>query len=462
MSDLLLTHGYFLFEDEKELQIMKPYPPLGLLYISGYLRRAGFDVEVFDTTFASRADLFEKLERDSGVLGIYTNLMTRGSVLNVIAKAKSAGWVVVLGGPEPANYPEEYLNHGADVVIVGEGEETMRELLPALSEMGPHRLYGVSGAVFRDEEGSIVTNPAREQIAELDSIPWPDREQIDISRYVDVWREHHGTGSVNLITARGCPYTCRWCSHSVFGFSHRRRSVLDCADEVEHIRDRYQPDQVWYSDDVFTIHHGWLHKYAAELERRNLRLPFETISRADRLMKEDILETLSKMGCYRVWIGSESGSQRILDAMSRGVKTEQVEWAVKAAQRHGIEVGMFLMWGYEDESSEDIAATVEHVKRCNPDIFFTTVAYPIKNTDYYSRVADQVVLEKDWATATDRDYMIRGRHSRDYYKQADRWLRNEVAASRLGPQDGEEARALKEAAGQARRSMHTLGAEVEV
>jgi radical SAM superfamily enzyme YgiQ (UPF0313 family) len=461
MPDVLLTHGYFLADDEKEREIMKPYPTLGLLYLSSSLRRAGFDVELFDTTFAERQDLFDRLDQGPGVVGLYTNLMTRRPVLDVLAHAKSRGWTAVLGGPESANYPEEYLAHGADVVVVGEGEETMAELLPALASRGPHRLHGVAGTVFRDEAGAVVHNPERAQIADLDSLPWPDREQIDQQRYVDVWRTHHGMGSVNLITARGCPYKCRWCSHAVFGFSHRRRSHLDVVAEVEHIRDRWQPDQVWYADDVFTISHRWLFDYAAELERRNLRLPFETISRADRMMREEVLATLARMGCYRIWIGSESGSQRILDAMERGVTAEQVQWATKAAQRHGIQVGMFLMWGYDGETVDDIEATIEHVKKANPDIFFTTVAYPIKNTGYYHDVADRVVASRAWDEATDRDYAIQGRHSRAYYKQADRWLRGEVAAFRMEGEDPDGAAARRAEALAARQAMVGLAREVE-
>jgi radical SAM superfamily enzyme YgiQ (UPF0313 family) len=278
---------------------------------------------------------------------------------------------------------------------------------------------------------------------------------------VRIWREHHGMGSVNLITARGCPYKCRWCSHAVFGFSHRRRSYLDCADEVQHIAETYRPDQVWYADDVFTIHHGWLHNYAAELKRRSLKLPFETISRADRMMKEEVLETLAEMGCYRIWIGSESGSQRILDAMQRDVTAEQVQWATRAAQRHGIQVGMFLMWGYEGETLEDIEATIEHVKKANPDIFFTTVAYPIKNTPYYHQVADRLELTKDWEAATDRDFAIRGRHSRAYYKHADRWLRSDVAAFRLEAADPVEAARKRAEAEAARAALLAASAEVE-
>lgn len=463
MADILLTHGYFLHEDEKELQIMKPYPTLGLLYLSAYLRRAGFAVDYFDSTFEERENLFARLAAGpSGTLGIYTNLMTRKPILEIVARAKAHGWTVVLGGPESANYPAEYLSRGADVVVIGEGEATMAELLPALAERGPHRLHGVNGTVFRDEAGEVVTNPERAQIPDLDSLPWPDREQIDLQRYVSVWRDHHGLGSVNLITARGCPYRCRWCSHAVFGYTHRRRTPLGVVDEVEHIISRWNPDQLWYADDVFTIHHRWLFEYAAELKRRNLKRPFETISRADRMMKDEVLETLADMGCYRVWIGSESGSQRILDAMERGVTAEQVQWATRAAQRHGIEVGMFLMWGYDGETLEDVEATIEHVKKANPNVFFTTVAYPIKNTGFYRDVAGDVMLDRDWAEATDRDYKIRGRHSKTYYRYADQWLRNEVDAFRLEGTDPVESAAKRQLALAARDSLLAAAGEVEL
>lgn len=470
MPDILLTHGYFLQEDEKEQKIMKPYPVLGLLYISAYLRRADFDVEVFDTTFAAREDLAERLARDGGgVLGIYTNLITRGSVLDIVSRAKAGGWTVVLGGPESANYPAEYLDHGADVVVIGEGEETLEELVPALAARGPHRLHGVGGTVFRDEEGRVVMNPPRPQIQHLDALPWPDREQIDIDAYVDVWRTHHGMGSVNLITSRGCPYRCRWCSHAVFGYTHRRRSYVDCADELEHIVERYRPDMVWYADDVFTIHHGWFFEYARELERRGLRVPFETISRADRLRAaaprrvdaDAVVRTLAEMGCWRLWIGSESGSQRILDAMERDVTVEEVRWATKTAQRYGIQVGMFLMWGYEGETLEDIEATVEHVKAAGPDTFLTTVAYPIKGTPYFDEVADRVESQGRWVESTDRSYRIRGRHSRAYYAQADRWLRSDVEAHRLAESDPARAGELKREAAEARAALLALDAEVE-
>lgn len=461
MADILLSHGYFLHEDPKEQQIVKPYPPLGLLYLSAYLKRARFDVALFDSTLRTRDDLYRRLAADpGGVLGLYTNLITRTSVVAIMREAKAHGWTVVLGGPESANYSEEYLERGADAIVVGEGEATLAELLPALRDRGPNRLHGIAGVVFRDEAGYSVRNEPRAQIDDLDSLPWPDRAATYIAEYVDVWRARHGRGSVNLITARGCPYKCTWCSHAVYGYSHRRRSPADCAAELEHIRDTYRPDQVWYADDVFTINHRWLAEYAAELDRRGIVMPFETISRADRMMSEEVLATLARMGCYRIWIGSESGSQRVLDSMRRGVTVDQVQWATHAARRHGIQVGMFLMWGYEEEAVEDIEATIEHVKRANPDVFFTTVAYPIKNTPYFERVADRIHLPKEWEEATDRDFVVRGRHSRDYYRHADRWLRAEVSAFRAAGGSQERAAGRSEAA-LARASLLASRHEVE-
>ena len=457
MADLLLTHGYFLSEDEKEQQIMKPYPPLGLLSLSAFLKAHGYAVDVYDSTFGSRPELLQRFQQSrGGVVGIYTNLITRRSVLDIIAAAKQSGWTVILGGPESANYSVEYLRAGADVVVIGEGEMTLLELLPALASVGPRQLFGIRGIVFQNEAGEPVRTAERAKLPDLDALPFPDREAIDHQKYLDVWRKHHGASSVNLITARGCPYRCTWCSHAVYGFSHRRRSPSNVADEVAWIVDRYNPDQLWYADDVFTISHPWLQRYTAELKVRGLHRPFETITRADRLQSEDAVKALQELGCYRIWIGSESGSQKVLDAMQRGVTVEQVRHAVKLAQRHGIKVGMFLMWGYEGEELEDIAATVEHVKLTNPDIFFTTVSYPIKGTPYFDSVNDKVELPLAWADASDRDYVITGRRSKQYYRLADVWLRSEVDAHRATMSNPEQAASLYDTARKAREEMVRL------
>jgi len=429
--DILLTHGYFLYEDPKELQIMKPYPPLGILYICAHLRSKGLSVEVFDSTFSSRQQLFDLLHQGPpSVVGIYANLMTRPNVVEILRVAKHAGWKTVVGGPEPSAYIDEYLEAGADVIVIGEGEVTLEELVPVLLSHSAEALRKVNGIAFRTSDGTLVRTPPRDQIRDIDAQPWPAREAIDLTRYLAVWREHHGMGSVSLITARGCPYHCRWCSHEVFGKTHRRRKPASVADELEWLIDRYQPEMAWMADDVFTIHHGWFFQYAAELKRRGLTLPFECISRADRLTPQ-VVDTLAEIGCFRVWIGSESGSQRILDAMERGVSAEEVRLAVAMCKSRGIKTGMFLMWGYEGEELGDIEATIEHVKRTDPDIFFTTVAYPIKGTPYFAEVADRVENLKAWNVGSDREVRIRKRHSRQFYSFADKLLRSEVELERL-------------------------------
>ncbi len=435
MPDLLLTHGYFLYEDPKEMQIMKPYAPLGILYLCSHLRKQGFAVEVFDTTFSSKDALFHHLRTETpSVLGIYANLMTRSNAVEIMAVAREANWHVIVGGPEPGAYAQEYLEAGADFVVFGEGEATLQELLTAF-RANAHRTdpawrTKIAGAAYLDEQGRFHQNPPRAQIADLDAQPWPARHAIDLHRYVDTWRTHHGQGSVNFITARGCPYKCRWCSHQVYGQTHRRRNPIKVVDEVEWLLQTYTPDIAWVSDDVFTINHEWIRQYAAEMRRRNLRIPFECISRADRL-NEEMLDLLAELGCFRVWIGSESGSQRLLDSMDRGVKVEQVQRAIELSRARSIQSGMFLMWGYEGEEMEDIEATIQHVSRSKPDIFFTTVSYPIKGTPYYQQIQSKLVQLKPWGQSSDREIKILGRHSRAYYAHADKLLRDEVQRAKL-------------------------------
>ena len=430
-TDILLSHGYCLEEDPHEREVMMPYPPLGLLYVASHLEAKGFEVAVHDMTFSSLLEFQRHLnEVQPSVLGLYGNLLTRRRLLEMIPLGRKAGATIVLGGPEPAAHAEEYLNCGADVIVSGEGEETMEELLRHLPDHGLEDLENIQGIIFKDSSGATIRTPARPQIRDLDNQPLPARETIDFGRYLKTWREHHGHSSVSLITSRGCPFTCTWCSHAVFGRSHRRRSPEAVADEVAHIVKTYNPDRLWYADDVFTLNRPWVLRYAAELERRNLHLPFECISRADRLT-EEVIDALAAMGCRRLWIGSESGSQRILDAMKRLTDVADVQAKSAMLKRHGIEVGIFIMLGFEGETEADLEATVEHLKACDPDIFLTTVAYPITGTEYHAQVADHIHAVRPWEARTDRDLIVEGRHSAAYYHWATRWMVNEVKYHQL-------------------------------
>jgi anaerobic magnesium-protoporphyrin IX monomethyl ester cyclase len=434
--DLLLSHGFILAEDPGEQQVLRPYAPLGLLYLSSHLKARGFHVSVFDPTFRSFAEYRDLLRRERPpVVGLSCNLMTKRTVLRMAAEARRAGAAVVVGGPDPPAHAEEYLAHGADVVVIGEGEATLQDLLPRLLAgslpAAKASLSDVPGLAYRDDQGRVVRTPPRTLLRDLDAQPWPDRDAVDLAPYLAAWRSRHGYASLSVITARGCPYTCRWCSRSVFGETHRRRSPERVADEVAHVVERYGPDRLWYADDVFTIHPGWLDRYAGEMSRRGLRIPFECISRAERIT-DAVADDLVRLGCFRLWIGSESGSTRILDAMDRRMTPEHVRTATRRLQSRGIEVGLFVMLGYPGEEDADLRATVDHLKRTRADVFLTTVAYPIKGTPFHDEVRDRVVPVREgaWPDHSDRDLTLRGRPHPLYYRFARAWMEGEVARDR--------------------------------
>ena len=436
--DILLANAYMLALDPEEQRVMRPHPPLGVLYLASHLKSRGVDVGVFDGTFQSLPAFDDVLHREKPpVVGVAVNMMTKRNALAMIALAKQRGATVVVGGPDPPYHAEAYLNAGADVVVIGEGEHTLEALLKTTDRTA------VNGIAFQSPDGAMVRTAPRALMPSLDQQPFPDRSAIDLPAYLRAWRERHGVGTVSLITARGCPYTCTWCSRSVFGETHRRRSVANVADEVQAIVERYRPERLWYADDVFAIHRGWTLAYARELEKRRLRLPFECISRAERI-DDDVADALVSLGCFRVWIGSESGSQRVLDRMKRKVSVDQVRTTAARLRRRGIEVGMFIMLGYDGEEVRDLEDTVDHLKRTSPDVFLTTVSYPIKGTPYYEAVADRLSSPKPWHQGTDRDLAIAGRPVRRYYDFARRWMTAEVARDRYWRR-GEYASAARSA-----------------
>jgi radical SAM superfamily enzyme YgiQ (UPF0313 family) len=224
---------------------------------------------------------------------------------------------------------------------------------------------------------------------------------------------------------RGCPYTCRWCSRAVYGLSYRRRSPAKVVDELEIIQADYHPETLWFVDDVFTISHKWMDEFTNELKRRNIKINYECITRADRL-NEDVISMLKKSGCFRVWIGAESGSQKIIDAMDRRVDVEQVREMIKLTRLYKIETGTFIMLGYPGETEKDIEETIKHLKESNPDYFTITIAYPINGTELYQEIEAKQNKLFNWETDTDRDRDFERNYSRSYYNFAVRHVVNEV------------------------------------
>ena len=316
------------------------------------------------------------------------------------------------------------MEYGADIIVFGEGEDTMLELVKAWNMKKDPELQNMPGIAFKTDNEVTVT-PDRVLIRDIDQLPFPHRKKIDLKLYFDVWKQKHGISMVNVNTMRGCPYSCKWCSRAVYGSSYRRRSPKLVVDEIQWLQENYQFDMIWFVDDVFTISHKWLHEFAEEISHRKITVSYEIITRSDRVNDEVVL-LLKQSGCFRVWIGAESGSQKIIDAMDRRVKVEQVRETIKLVKTHGMEAGTFIMLGYPGEDENDIRETLHHLKYSDPDHFTITVAYPIKGTPLYSEVENIFTEELPWESSTDRDIDFKRRYKRSYYTQAIKWINNEM------------------------------------
>jgi radical SAM superfamily enzyme YgiQ (UPF0313 family) len=429
---IVLTHGYFINEDAKEQEIMRPYIPLGILYISAWLQKHEYDNEIFDSTFQNfdKQKVFLR-EFKPDVIGLYTNLMTKLNVLRLIQFVRGEEELkhtrIILGGPEVRNHVKNFLTHGADYIVLGEGEETMLELVQYIDGKTSKSIHEIEGVSFLDEDQEVVQNKERAKLKELSDLPFPNRSKVNLQLYFDAWKQKHGTSAISINTMRGCPYSCKWCSRAVYGQSYRRRSAKNVVDEIEWIQSNYEVDSIWFVDDVFTVSHKWLSEFNEELLSRNIKMPYECITRADR-MNEEVIKELKSSGCFRVWIGAESGSQKVIDLMDRRVDVNQVRDMIKLAQSNGIQAGTFIMVGYPGETEEDIFETVHHLKTSNPDIFTITVAYPIKGTPLYQEVEDRFIEDLPWETSTDRDIDFKRTYSRKYYNYAVSMIVNEVNA----------------------------------
>ena len=423
------THGYFLEEDEKEQKIMRPYPTLGLLYISSFLKNAGKDFTVIDSTFLSKSAWKEEvLAIQPAVIAFYTNLVTKISILELVQWAKNnlPSAKIIAGGPDVTYNKLNYLTTGIDFIISGEGEQTMLELVDAIENNQPtHDIPGVSYL----SNGTLVEGSERIKIKEMEDLPLPDRSSIPLENYLSTWKKHHGKRTLNISTQRGCPYTCKWCSTAVYGQSYRRNTPKRVVEEIKHLVDVYSVEALWFVDDVFTVSHKWIKELHSEFQRNDLFIPFECITRAERL-NPTILHLLKEMGCFRIWIGAESGSQKIIDKMDRRVDLRTVQEMIQETQRQGMEAGTFIMVGYPDEELIDIKQTLDHIQKCNPTHLTITQAYPIKGTGLYDEMENKFINQPNWEVSTDREITFALPYSQKFYAHSIRYLVNGWLAKR--------------------------------
>ena len=443
--DILFVNPLFLHHDPVESQLMTPYFPLGILYVAAAARDAGYSVAVFDAMFAGGDDDFcRALDREQPkVVGFGVLATVRKAALRLAGLAKRHGSTVVMGGADPTARPEVYLEHceggtyPVDVVTLGEAEDTIGPLLATLlAEEGVRSsLASIDGIAYRDEAGQIVKAPCRPLIGDVDRIPLPARDLIDLEPYREAWRSRHGAFSMSLIASRGCPYDCAWCQKIVFGRSFRPRDPELVADEMRLIKASYRPDRLRIVDDVMGIDRKWVRRWHDAVLEKEATVPFECLSRVD-LVDEEVARLLQEAGCTRIAFGTESGSQRILDAMSKGTKVEQIFRAARICREVGIETYFYMMVGYPGEEWQDLRQSVRLLRETRPDAFSTTIAYPLPGTAFYEAVRHRMpegsLVTPDWDyTAENKVLAPTGRYNTTFYRRVIRWFHSEWRDARL-------------------------------
>ena len=368
--------------------------------------------------------------------------MTKLNVVKLVtalnSNAKYGFPKIIIGGPDVTYNLKNYLNLGAHFLIIGEGEETTLELYKAIDNNTD--FSSIPGIAYL-ENNKVVKTSARVKMKDLSELPLPNRAKIPVEKYLKTWKDNHGKSSMTVSTQRGCPYTCKWCSTAVYGQSYRRRPANQVAQELKLLKDTYKPDTVWFVDDVFTVSHKWIKSFHKEVIQQKAMIPFECITRAERL-NDEILQLLKEAGCYRIWIGAESGSQKIIDKMDRRVNVNVVKKAIQDTNKLGIETGTFIMLGYPGEDEKDIKETTQYLKEANPTHFTITVAYPIKGTSLYNEIEEKITVQPEWNTSTDRDIDFKRTYSKKYYDYALKFVINEVNASKQ-KKEGNYYKALK-------------------
>lgn len=452
--DLLLFHAYFLARDPHEQEIMRPFPPLGLQYLVAYLAQVGrHRVDWLDTTFTAGPEAFDAAcaDADPRVVGLYGHTITRPVAAEMVRAAVADGRRVIAGGPDPVQYLDEYFDFGVEVVVIGEGEHTLAALMDHLAA---HKwrwdwstLDQVEGIAFRAEgTGPIVRTRARALIRPLDQLPWPARERRDLGAYFDTWRTRHGETALSMVTSRGCPYHCTWCSKQVYGDTFRRRSAIDVVDEVEHLLEHFGPDQIWFADDMFTINKRWVRRFCQEMISRGTQVPFYLIGRPETLTPE-LCDLLRQAGLYRMYISAESGAQHVLDAMRKDDTVAHIRQGARLLRAHGIELGVFVMLGYPGETRADVDLTLRMLHDIEPDVTLVSIAHPMKGTAFYEQVKDRLVEIPGWTEANGGRLAFEMDHDRRFYELSQRLLWAEtglVRKLRRGEYDRELARlALK-------------------
>jgi anaerobic magnesium-protoporphyrin IX monomethyl ester cyclase len=453
MLSILVCHSYFLRFDQKQSERAKPYPPLATLQVAAQLRQAGHHVSLFDAMLAAGTEDYERLleavnpqlvlfyEDNFNFLSKMCLGKMRSACCEMVASAQRRGARVIAAGSDATDAPEPYLRAGADLVLLGEGLETLMAVLPRL-ETGStgetarltEGLAGfatlVNGEVSTRRGGAVPARSFEQKVP-------PAWDLVDIERYRSVWREAHGYFSLNMASSKGCSFRCAWCAKPIWGNQYLQRNASEVAAEMTHLKRTQAPDHVWFADDIFGFRVDWVTEFATAIRRSDGSIPFTIQTRAD-LISERMAQALKDAGCKEAWIGAESGSQRILDAMNKGTSVAEILTARARLQAVGIRVGFFIQLGYLGEELVDVLATRKLLDNARPDDVGVSVSYPLPGTKFHELVKEQLRGKTHWQESDDLDMMFQGTYTSDFYRAVRNLLHDQVTLSQTAQRDSRE------------------------
>jgi anaerobic magnesium-protoporphyrin IX monomethyl ester cyclase len=424
---LLFTHSYFYRFDEKQWQIKQPYPPYGTLLAAAVLRNAGFEVALYDSGLMEgpggikgfletfNPDCLVIFDDNFNYLSKMCLTVMRDAAFELIHYGKQAGCSILVNSADATDHPEMYLAAGADVVMLGEAEMTLVELMTKGIEQA-----GLCKGVAIMRHGNLLKTGGRNVFKELDSLPAPAWDLVDLAPYKKIWLDSHGYFSLNIATTRGCPFKCNWCAKPIYGNRYQSRSPLTVVEEMKELMSEFGATHFWVSDDIFGLKPGWVNTFSHLLNSNNLRPKLKIQCRADLLLKEQVIDELVAAGLDEVWIGAESGSQKILDAMEKGTTVPQIYQATNLLKSKGVKVCFFLQYGYLGETKSDIDLTLKMVKELMPHDIGISVSYPLPNTGFYEKVKAQFQEKQNWTDSDDLAMLYKGTFSPDFYRQLHR------------------------------------------
>lgn len=457
MLSILVCHSYFLRFDQKQQERAKPYPPLATLQVAAQLRQAGHEVSLFDAMLAEGTAEYGRLLEDvrPQLVLFYEdnfNFLTkmclgkmRDACCEMIASARHSGARIVVGGSDATDAPEPYLQAGADVVLLGEGLETLAAVVSRLNTNPAQEvawlIEGLVGLATL-KNGTVTTLHGAAVPRSYQHMPPPAWDLVDIERYRSTWRAAHGFFSLNMAASKGCSFRCAWCAKPIWGNQYLQRSATEVAAEMTHLKRAHAPDHVWFADDIFGFRVDWVTQFAEALQASGGSIPFTIQTRAD-LMSERMAGALKDAGCKEAWIGAESGSQRVLDAMNKGTTVNEIITARARLKAAGIRVGFFIQLGYLDEQLSDILATRALLEQAQPDDVGVSVSYPLPGTRFYEQVKAQLQGKTHWQDSADLAMMFEGTYTSEFYRAIRNLIHEQVSLQTLEKKNSPAKRALE-------------------